>query len=273
MTMMRFLGLLFLFLTVNGRGAEPQTLQTGLQALPGALPNLGAKDPALDVDFDLPREKFFVVMPKAHKGDEPYGLLVFINPADSCTALPQGWADVLEKHHMIFVAPQDVGNERAVSRRAGLAVLTACKLPELVRIDPARVYVAGFSGGARVASYVAFLRPSLFSGVFALCGIDFPHAVPRVKATENDPYGRFTLDDQRIAEAKKKVKFVLVTGSQDFRYGNILDIFAGGYEADGYAVKLIDVPGMQHAPCPPNALSDGLAFLGGEPPKKTPAGK
>ena len=49
---------------------------------------------------------------------------------------------------------------------AGLAVLAAMKLPEMTNIDSTRVYVSGFSGGARVASYSSFLRPSLFSNVF-----------------------------------------------------------------------------------------------------------
>lgn len=272
MQIRRILGLLALFLSVHGRAAEPPALQTGVQALSGALPPLGAKELALDVDFDLSQEKFYILIPRNYTGAEPFGLLVFISPGDGCPALPPGWAHVLQEQKLIFVAPLGVGNERAVSRRTGLAAVAACKLPELVKVDTTRVYAAGLSGGARVASLVAFLRPALFSGVFAVCGIDYPRAVPRVKATERDTYGVFTLGEPQVAEAKKKVKFVLVTGSQDFRYGNILDIFTGGYAPDGYAVKLIDVPGMEHTLCPAKALTEGLEFLGAGLPA-TPGGK
>jgi hypothetical protein len=47
---------------------------------------------------------------------------------------------------------------------------------------------------------------------------------------------------------------------QAFRYGNIRDIYTGGFRTDGYAVKLMDVPGMGHALCSPQTLNDGIAF-------------
>jgi hypothetical protein len=97
--------------------------------------------------------------------------------------------------------------------------------------------------------------------VFSVCGVDFPRKVPRVKATKDDEYGYFSLGEEEVAEARKRVKFVLVTGSKDFRYGNIMDIYAGGFQKDGYTVKLIDVPGMDHAICSPKALRDGISFL------------
>jgi hypothetical protein len=175
--------------------------------------------------------------------------------------VPPGWANVLQERNLIFIAPQNAGNKQPTSRRAGLAILAATKLLEMAKLDTNRVYASGFSGGARVASYVSFLRPSLFSGVFAVCGVDFPRKVPRVNAAKEDDYGYFSPGDQRMDDAKKNVKFVLVTGSKDFRHGNILDIYTGGFRKDDYAVKLIDVPGMDHEICSQNALSQGVAFL------------
>jgi hypothetical protein len=101
--------------------------------------------------------------------------------------------------------------------------------------------------------------------VFAICGAQFPAKVPRVQATRTDEYGWFSLDDPHIAAAKEKVRFVLVTGSNDFRHGNILDIFNGGFQKDGYAVKLMDVPGMEHAVCPAKILKESLDFLEQKP--------
>jgi hypothetical protein len=144
---------------------------------------------------------------------------------------------------------------------------------EMAKIDNKRIYVAGFSGGARVASYAAFLRPSLFTGVFGVCGLDFCQKVDRVKATGEDAYGVFSVDEQRAEEAKKKVKFAVVTGSKDFRYGNILDIYSGGYLKNGYDAKLIDVPGMEHTLCPGKILSDGLVFLDKAKVAPAPTGK
>ena len=52
-----------------------------------------------------------------------------------------------------------------------------------------------------------------------------------------------------------------ITGSKDFRHGNLLDIFHGGYEKGGYAAKLIDVAGMEHAVCKEKELSEALMFI------------
>ena len=100
-----------------------------------------------------------------------------------------------------------------------------------------------------MACYVAFLRPTMFSGVVAICGAEYCRQVPRVEATRNDPYGYFPLEQRRADEAKQKVRFVLVTGAEDFRYGNILDLYKGGFRKDGYEVRLLDVPGMEHTIC------------------------
>ena len=261
MKAIRILGLLLLFLAMLVEAADQRALKTGVQTLPGALPNIGVKDPALDWSFDLSQEKFYISVPRNYTGNQPFGLLVFISPSDQCIAVPPGWETVLQEKKLIFVAPQKAGNNQSISRRAGLAVLVAVKLQEMARIDTNRIYAAGLSGGARMASYVSFLRPNLFSGVFAVCGVNFARQVPRVKATQNDQYGYFSIDEKLVNEAKKRVKFVLVTGSKDFRYGNILDIYTGGFQKDGYIVKLIDVPGMEHTICSPKALSDGISFL------------
>jgi len=263
------LGLAFVFVTAQSSFGGQAPLKTGLQNLPGTLP---AEENGASLNFDLSKEMFYISMPSGSSASQPLGLLIFISPSDECTEVPQGWTSVLMKNRLIFIAPQKAGNKQPVSRRAGLAVLAAKTLPEMTKIDTNRVYVAGFSGGARMASYSAFLRPSLFSGAFCVCGVDFPGKVPRVKATKEDDYGYFSLGEQEIAEAKQRVKFVVVTGSKDFRYNNIMDIYTGGFHKDHYTVKLIDVPGMDHTICPPKALSDGISFMDMKMPR-APVGR
>ena len=258
--------------TINERRAAVSAIRTGLQTLPGTLPDIGEKDSGFEWSFDLSQEKFYISALSSYAGNRPLGIFVFISPSDECTAVPPGWANVLQERNLIFIAPQNAGNKQSTSRRLGLAVLAASKLLEMAKFDTNRVYVSGFSGGARVASHVSFLRPTLFSGVFSVCGVDFPRKVSRVNAAKDDDYGYFSLGEKQIDETKKNVKFVLVTGSKDFRHGNILNIYTGGFRKDNYAVKLIDVPGMDHEICSPNALSQGLAFLD-KKPESTPSKK
>ena len=246
--------------------ASAGPLKTGVQPLPGPLPALGEADSAIALDFDLSREMYFLAVPRGYSPYQPYGLLVFVSPVDECLAVPPGWDGVLQQKKLIFVAPQNADNPQPVSRRVGLALVAAARLPQMATIDTNRVFVAGFSGGARVACHAAFLRPNLVSGVLAICGADFCRKVERVKATRTDDYGWFPVDDARAAAAKARVRFALVTGPGDFRYGNILDIYSGGFQKDVYSVKLLDVPGMGHEVCSAKALGEGLAFLDGRKP-------
>jgi hypothetical protein len=236
-------------------------LKTGLQSLPGKLPPVKSKINGVQYDFDLSQEKFYIYVPDNFSDTESYGLFVFLSPNDDFAALPPGWEKVLQKRKLICIAPQKIGNSQDISRRVGLAVIAALKISEFAKIDKSRIYVAGLSGGARVASYAAFAHPDLFDGVFAVCGVNFCRKVPRVKATRTDEYGYFSIDKQHADAAKARVKFALVTGSKDFRYGNILDIYNGGFVPDGYKVKLFDVPGMEHQICSAQILNAGLNWF------------
>ena len=106
MTPMRLAALLSLALALQTPVFADDLLKTGLQSLPGPLPNLGPQEPAIMRDFDLAREKFFIAVPKNYTGSQPFGLLVFLHPVDQIAALPPDWAGVLEQRKLIFVAPR-----------------------------------------------------------------------------------------------------------------------------------------------------------------------
>jgi poly(3-hydroxybutyrate) depolymerase len=53
-----------------------------------------------------------------------------------------------DKRKFIYIAAQGDGNDQYSNRRMGLAVSAL----EMNRIDPNRLYAAGFSGGARMAA-------------------------------------------------------------------------------------------------------------------------
>ncbi|MEI6071091.1 MAG: hypothetical protein WCS31_04820 [Verrucomicrobiae bacterium] len=256
--MQRLIFLLCFCLTVNVVMAGPTS---GLQALNGPVPQIESKDPNITYDVNLDGEKFFVRYPSGYNSVFPSGLLVFLSPSDEFADIPPGWASVLDKNKLIFVAPQSVGNKQPTGRRAGMAVVAARKFQEMAKIDAKRIYVGGFSGGARIAAYAAFAHPELFRGVLAICGVGFPGKVEKVKATEKDEYGWFVLDEARKESARQQIKFAIITGAKDFRYGNLLDIFQGGYEKNGYAAKLIDVPGMEHAICKDKQLAEAISFF------------
>jgi predicted esterase len=174
---------------------------------------------------------------------------------------------VLDDRKYIFVAAQNAGNDQPRGRRLGLAVMAALKAMKIYHIDPKRVYAAGFSGGARMSGLLGFYQSDIFRGTIQNCGADFYKSVPIVDATSQvdtagHPYGLLEASGADVRGARS-VRFVLITGTNDFRRSNILDIFHGGFEKDGFQAKLFDVPGMEHDICDGETLSRALDFLEG----------
>src|SRR5207248_1012672 len=107
----------------------------------------------------------------------------------------------------------------------------------------------------------------VFRGTIQNCGADFYRRVPMEAAssqlsTSGSLYGEGANDASanEIAEAKK-VHFALITGSNDFRRGNIVDIYNGGFKRDGFHAKLFDVAGMDHDIADGKTLSSVLDYL------------
>ncbi len=223
------------------------------------------RDVHISYGLDPKNERYLVHVPQSYTGDVLYGLVVFIDAEEVVTEVPDEWASILDARRMLFVAPENGGNDQDNDRRMGLAVLGALEMMKHYRIDPSRVYVAGYSGGARIAGKLGFYQSDIFHGTIQNCGADFYRQVPTVHATSwlsrtGQPYGTFEATDQEIAQAKR-VRFVLVTGTNDFRRGNILDIFNGGFAKEGFKAKLFDVPGMQHTTSSGEILSAALDFI------------
>ncbi len=235
-------------------------LKNGTQVLPAGLPNVSNKRGAVTYNFDLGSETFYVLIPSSYTGSRPFGLVVFMSPSDECD-IPDGWKSTLKKRNLIYIAPQKAGNKQPTSRRCGLAVVAAAKITELLNIDKDRVFISGFSGGGRIACMTAFYHPSLFAGCFPICGAQFFEHVERKHATKNDDYGYFGLQGGLSETAKARLRFALITGTKDFRHGNILDLYHGGFHKQGLTAKLIDVRGMAHELCSQRTLEDALQFI------------
>jgi len=233
----------------------------------GACPSPSRHSRFVRYDFDLNQEHFWLYIPPAYDGHEPWGLMVYLSPAARCEELPDGWGQVLNDDKLLLICPQQVGNGLPYDRRGGLGVVAALEMLKAYSIDPNRVYAAGFSGGARVACNLGFNQSDIFHATIQCCGADFNKAVPRVAVTDTDlhtnpgEYGLLNADANELENAKKNVKFALITGSGDFRQHYIEDIYNGGFKAEGFNATLFNVNGMNHEPCPAPTLREALDFI------------
>jgi hypothetical protein len=121
--------------------------------------------------LDLAKERFSLYVPR-ETPPQGYSLLVFISPFEDAR-IPLDWISALDRHGMIFVTAARSGNSANVfDRREPLALLAAVNVVSRYAIDPQRIYVAGFSGGSRVAERLAIGYPVLFRGGLLLAGSD-----------------------------------------------------------------------------------------------------
>jgi|SRR4051812_10458296 predicted esterase len=260
-----FLAILVLAFASGCERSSPQTQASVLT--PVAVPSVAQHhNPNINYDLNAANERFFIHLPNSYKAGQKYGLIVFIDSEDA-VGLPSGWEGVLDARNYLFVAPQNAGNDQNISRRLGLAVLAVQQMKMHYSIDPDRVFAAGFSGGARMAGLLGFYHSDIFRGTIQSCGVDFYKPVPVDVATSStdtsgQPYGLLATDATPAEiDAAKHVRFALVTGTNDFRHGNILDIYNGGFKREEFNAKLFDVPGMGHDVPGGATLTEILDFL------------
>ena len=132
-----------------------------------------------------------------------YSLLVFIPPYPRAE-VPRQWIPILNRNNTIFVTATDSGNEAPTARREVLALLAAHNVMRQYDVDPQRVYIGGFSGGARIALRLALGYPDLFHGVLLNAGSD-PIGTADVPLPPADLFKRF----------QESTRLVYLTGERD----------------------------------------------------------
>lgn len=157
------------------------------------------------------------------------------------------------------------GNGNDSRKRAGLAVMAAMAMIKRYNVDLKRVYVGGFSGGARVACELGFNQPDLFRGTVQVCGAEFPQKITwnyaKPQEEKDKTYGLCDATEQEISCAKKSVRFALITGESDFRRPYIMDIYQNGFYRQGFQAKLFDIPELGHTLCSGNDFENALRYL------------
>jgi len=133
---------------------------------PFASADLAKKNDAATLNafpVDPRNEKFGLYVP-AKKPPGGYALLVWVSPLEGA-GMPLGWAATLEDRGVIFVTAARSGNETSpLGRRIPLALTAAANVARTYPVDPDRIWIAGFSGGSRIAERMALAYPDVFTG-------------------------------------------------------------------------------------------------------------
>lgn len=213
------------------------------------------------VDYRISEETYAAYVPPDYNGDGAYGLLVWVSSGEKGD-LHEGWSALMDKHKLIWIGAHRSGNEHNLTgRRMPLALDAVFNMTKKYNIDPNRVYVSGDSGGGRVASILAMHYSEVFSGGIFVIGVEYWDRLP----VSGRP-GQFWRPMPKpqlayLALARKRGRYVLLTGDHDANRAQTYDYYEYGYKKKLRHVLYIQVPGMGHEMPPMEWYEKAIVFL------------
>jgi predicted esterase len=174
--------------------------------------------------------------------------------------LPKEWEKILADKKLIAIGARNSGNNRDVFDRMRLAIDANHNCRQFLNIDETRVYVSGFSGGARVASMLGVTYADMFTGTISFMGVNF--YMPTFDMEKKEVFqARYIPNDEILAGAKEYCRFVMVTGEKDFNLLNTKAVF-DAFKREGFkAAEMFNIPQQGHQPPAAEWLKKGLDFL------------
>lgn len=224
-----------------------------------SVSGLGFIDDLPDAQQLLQDHTFDIYVPEDYDGTEAYGLVTFINSSNNGGYI-NDWISVFDDKKIIWIAGDEIGNPIWYKARIGVGMAAALRMQELFNIDPDRIYTSGSSGGARMAHNLAFIYPETFKGTLPYCGGSYIRPVAQDYATGNyehilnyptDYLNHIHQFDQRYAN---------LISFDDFREGNIMNIYHNGSEQDGLKGKFLETEGP-HCSTTTEQFLDALNFI------------
>lgn len=205
-----------------------------------------------------------IYLPADGQVDRTWGLIVWISPADN-DELPAAYRRVFQRLKLIVITPLDAGNNVSVTDRLSLAVRSAEYASRTYPFERRRLYVSGFSGGGRCASWLGVLYPDLFQGAMPICGCDYFRPMP----VPNNP-GKLWPADYRpppgnlLRLAKKNVRFALLTAQYDDNRLQTKTLYTHGFLRDRFEhVTYLEAPNLGHEPPLAGWIERGIRAMEG----------
>ena len=184
-----------------------------------------------------------VYVPDRYDAESPPWIVVYVSPSQSGTP-PRGWSGVMDEHNMIWISADKSGNRVGVHRRVIKAILALNAIQQEYVLDDTRLYIAGFSGGGKVASMIATDFANTFKGGFFVCGVEF-----------------WEVDKPRHFESILSNRYVFLTGERDHALEPTKRVYRKYQEAGVPNIKLVVVHDMGHAIPARREFSRAIEFL------------
>ncbi len=187
--------------------------------------------------------RYHLFVPRGYDGREAAPLMAFISP-DGEPLEWDCWRQICERAGALYCAPVGAGNDCPVGLRTRIVLDMLDDVRRRYRVDPDQTYLAGFSGGGRMACRIAFALPDQFGAVVPICGAEPPPEPAPLR--------------QRI---KGRLSVALVTGQADVSRKENEAVLAPQFADLGVRSKLWVVPRLAHDMPPADVLADVYAWL------------
>lgn len=184
-----------------------------------------------------------VYIPTSYDPGKPTGVLIYISPQNIIN-VPSSWMSIMEERNIIWIASRMSGNKVFTAKRILYALTSLEILQKRYQIDPARIYITGFSGGGRVASIAASQYPNIFKGAAYICGANF---------WEN-------LSAEQLEQVHQN-RYVFISGAQDFNLNETKQVYSKYKKAGAKNIKLMVVSRMGHSNPKKQKFAQAIRFL------------
>lgn len=209
----------------------------------GSLRALLPAERARELSEILPLDAELRWRVRVPRNEQAHGVLVFVNPSPS--AEPQrGWEAVLDARNLIWVSPVDFGNDKPSAQRVLAALLGLALVQGEQTVDSGRIYIAGMSGGGRIASKAITKFPHLFTGAIYIVGVDY-----------------WTRAEDSLRASIAANRYVFITGEKDFNRRETRRVYRKYQRAGIERVLLMDLSGFGHEYPRVSDLDRALRFL------------
>jgi pimeloyl-ACP methyl ester carboxylesterase len=194
-------------------------------------------------EYDSTQQQYELYVPRPADSKKPLPVILFVSPSND----PAGWKHfeaLCKQRGFLFAGPRGAGNDCPSKKRVRIVLDVLDDVRRNFPTDPDRTYLAGFSGGARIACAVAFALPEHFGGVLPLCAA-----------------GDLREESWLRQRAIDRLSVACLTGEKDFNRGEVERLRGPLLKEVGVRARVWVQPGLGHAIPAERSLRDALQWL------------